>query len=443
MAGGMKLGSGPCQRCRLLLEAAVLLVLLWDADGQIISLKDHRMHTQSSSKQFCYTNTIIPKWHDIWTKIQIRINSTKTILITQVENEEKLKELEEFNMWNYFGSFFKEKLNDTYISVGLYSNKTCLKVDLLEPDTNYSIVIARTFDPKLFLVWFLGLLLFFCGDLMSRSPLFFYSAGISIGMLGSLLILFYLMFRMVPKKNPMYLMLVGGWSFSVYLIQLVFRNLQEICKLYWEYLLGYMVVVGCLSFAVCYRHGPLENERSINLLTWGLQLLGLLFLYCGIQIRQIAIALILIAIGTKNLEYPVTWAYTIYRKVCAATEKPSPPRLLTEEEYRLQGEVETQRALSELREYCNSPDFAAWKAVSRIQSPKRFADFVEGSCHLTPNEVSVHEQEYGLGGSFLEDQLFEEEAMDDDSFDEDNGMGTSLPQNHLAFMQVGCPSTLD
>lgn len=69
--------------------------------------------------------------------------------------------------------------------------------------------------------------------------------------------------------------------------------------------------------------------------------------------------------------------------------------------------------------------------------PSRFADFVEGSSHLTPNEVSVHEQEYGLGGSFLEDQLFEEEEeMDDDSFDEDNGMDTSLPQNHLSFRQM-------
>ncbi|XP_015278820.1 PREDICTED: nuclear envelope integral membrane protein 1 [Gekko japonicus] len=436
MAGGMKPGSGPCRRCRLLLEAAVFLVLLWDADGHIMQLKDHRMHTENSSKQFCYTNNVIPKWHDIWTKIQIRINSTKMIRITQVENEEKLKELEEFNMWNYLGSFFKEKLNDTYISIGLYSNKTCLKVELLEPDTNYSIIIARTFDPKLFLVSFLGLLLFFCGDLMSRSSLFFYSAGISVGMLSSLLVLIYLLSRMVPKKSPVYLMLAGGWSFSVYLIQLVFRNLREISKLYWEYLLGYMVVVGCLSFAVCYRHGPLENERSINLLTWGLQLLGLLLLYCGVQIRQIAVALIAIAFCTKNLEYPVMWAYAVYRKVCAATVKPSPPRLLTEEEYRLQGEVETQRALAELREYCNSPECPAWRAVSRIQSPKRFADFVEGSSHLTPNEVSVHEQEYGLGGSFLEDQLFDEEETDDDSFDEDNGMDTSLPQNHLAFMET-------
>lgn len=88
--------------------------------------------------------------------MQIRINSTKMIRITQVENEEKLKELEEFNMWNYIGSFFKEKLNDTYISIGLYSNKTCLKVELVEPDTNYSIVIARSMSCSTLGCWLAG-----------------------------------------------------------------------------------------------------------------------------------------------------------------------------------------------------------------------------------------------------------------------------------------------
>lgn len=57
--------------------------------------------------------------------------------------------------------------------------------------------------------------------------------------------------------------------------------------------------------------------------------------------------------------------------MCKTTEKTVPPRLLTEEEYRIQGEVETRKALEELREYCNSPDCSAWKTVSRIQSPKR------------------------------------------------------------------------
>lgn len=48
----------------------------------------------------------------------------------------------------------------------------------------------------------------------------------------------------------------------------------------------------------------------------------------------------------------------------------------------------------------------------------RFADFVEGSPHLMSNEVSVHAQEYGFGGSFFEDELF---STDEDDKEEEEG----------------------
>ncbi|NXQ84993.1 NEMP1 protein, partial [Nyctibius grandis] len=411
-AGGMK----PAPGRRRLLAALVLLLLLpaplrgADARESVIPLREGRAYYRSASHHFCYTNTRVPQWHDIWTRTQIRVNSSRMIRVTQVGSEE---ELEEFSVWNVIFSFLKEKLNDTSIDVDLYSNKTCLKVELLEAGTTYCVVLFRRFDPKLFLVFFLGLLLFFCGDMLSRSQLFYYSAGISFGLLASLLVLVYMMSKVMPKKSPVYFLLVGGWSFSLYLLQLIFKNLREICKSYWQYLLGYLLLVGFVSFGVCYRYGPLENERSINLLSWALQLLGLLLMYSGIQIHPIALALVVIAVCTKNLDYPLQWAFTAYRRVQSAKVGPSPPRLLTEEEYRVQGEVETRKALEELRSYCRSPDFSAWTAVSRIQSPKRFADFVGGACHVTANEVSVHEREYGLDGIFFDDQLFEEEEEEE------------------------------
>lgn len=60
----------------------------------------------------------------------------------------------------------------------------------------------------------------------------------------------------------------------------------------------------------------------------------------------------------------------------------------------------------------------------------RFADFVGGASHLTSREISFHEQEYGLGGSLFEEQLFEEEEEEDDSFDADRG-SCSLSYNRL------------
>lgn len=43
----------------------------------------------------------------------------------------------------------------------------------------------------------------------------------------------------------------------------------------------------------------------------------------------------------------------------------------------------------------------------------RFADFIEGSPHLMPNEASVHAQEYGFGGPFFEDELFDTDDEED------------------------------
>ncbi|XP_068935993.1 nuclear envelope integral membrane protein 1 isoform X1 [Petaurus breviceps papuanus] len=482
MAGGMKVAPAPPLASRspgwgargggaAWLRLLLGCYLVCSAAGiavQVVTLRESQFHYENSSQQFCYKNTLVPRWHELWTRVTIRVNSSRVVRVTQVENEEKLQELEQFSLWNLFSSFLKEKRNDTYVNVDLYSSKVCLRVEVLEEDTEYSINLSRRFDPKLFLVFLLGLLLFFCGDLLSRSQIFYYSSGMSLGILASLLILIFLMSKLMPKKSPVYIILVGGWSFSLYLIQLVFRNLQEICRFYWQYLLvhkmfttaaastattascailsaahrtddssvspiaipiGYVLIVGFMSFAVCYKYGPLENERSINLLTWALQLTGLWLMYCGVQIRQIAFALIIVAFCTKNLEYPVQWIYATYRKVYKTAEKPVPPRLLTEEEYRIQGELETRKALEELRGYCSSPEFSAWKAIARIQSPKRFADFVEGSSHLTPSEVSIHEQEYGLGSSLAENELFDDVSFEEE--EEEDFVCPSVPQNHF------------
>uniref|UniRef100_A0A8C9LCY0 Nuclear envelope integral membrane protein 1 n=1 Tax=Pavo cristatus TaxID=9049 RepID=A0A8C9LCY0_PAVCR len=356
----------------------------------------------------------------LFPSVQIRVNSSRVIRVTQVGSEEELRELEESKVWNFLSSLLKEKLNSTNIDVDLYSNKTCLKVELLEAGTRYCIVLSRCMS---------GLWVGSGSSLKGQSQLFFYSAGISIGLLASLLILIYVMSKAMPKKSPVYFLLLGGWSFSLYLLQLVFKNLREICKSYWQYLLGYLLLMGFVSFAVCYRYGPLENERSINLLSWALQLLGLALMYLGIQIRPIALALVLIAVCAKTVDYPLQWIYAVY-KAQSARLGPSPPRLLTEEEYRIQGEVETRRALEELRNYCRSPDFSAWTAVSRIQSPKRFAEFVGGASHLTASEVSFHEQEYGLGGVFLEEQLFEEDE-EEDSLHEETAGAACGPTTHL------------
>ncbi|NXN80304.1 NMP1A protein, partial [Bombycilla garrulus] len=107
------------------------------------------------------------------------------------------------------------------------------------------------------------------------------------------------------------------------------------------------------------------------------------------------------------------------RRLQSSKLGPTPPRLLTQEEFRLQGEVETRKALAQLRSSCQSPEFSAWTMVSRIQSPKRFADFVGGASHVTPNEVSAHEREFGLESLCIDEELFEEDDDDEEEEEEE------------------------
>ncbi|XP_029911517.1 nuclear envelope integral membrane protein 1 [Myripristis murdjan] len=390
------------------------------AKSPVINLQDGKDYTGSGSKSFCYTNSIVPGWKQTWTRIQVQVWSSKQLKVEIAGDEEKLRELERFSLWGLIQHFMREKYNETTVSIGLFSKKTCFKIYPADRNTPYTVKPIRKFDIYLFLVFLAGMLLFIFADSLSRSQIFYYSAGMSTGMIASLIILIFILARFLPKKSPFYLLIISGWSFSVYAIQLVFKNLQTILKEHWHLAFGYVAVVGFISFAVCYRHGPLVDDRSINILSWTLQLFGLLLIYAGIQIQQVAFAIILAAFFSKNLEYPVSLAITAWRKVRLSVRwKPQPRRLLTEEEYQKQGEEETRRALEELRQYCTSPQFSPWKAVSRLQSPKRFADFVEGSPHLMPNEVSVHAQEYGFGGSFFEDEFFDTDDEGEEDFKPD------------------------
>ncbi|XP_033825923.1 nuclear envelope integral membrane protein 1 [Periophthalmus magnuspinnatus] len=419
MAGCMKLIKDfHCMAVKLFAFAFILYCLpplSHQATGSnsVVNLQYGVEQVSSGSKVFCYQNTIVPTWKHTWTRIQVKVWSSRGFKVHIVDDEEQLQELERWSAWGWFQSWLRENHNETSININLFKKKTCLKMEPVD-GTKYTLKTLRKFDIYLFLVFLTGGLLFLFADSLSKSQLFYYSAGMSTGIIASLIILFFVLYRFMPKKGPFYLLVAGGWSFSIYAIQLVFRNLHSILKTHWHFVLGYVAVVGFISFAICYRYGPLVDEKSINILSWTLQLLGLILIYTGIQIQPVAFAIIVSLVLAKNLDYPVSLAIALWRKIRRFVNwKPEPRRLLTEEEYQRQGEEETRRALEELKQYCKSPEFNTWKTVSRLQSPQRFADFIEGSSHLMPNEVSVHSQEYGFGGSFFEEDIFDTDDEDD------------------------------
>ncbi|KAI8492310.1 hypothetical protein Bbelb_297630 [Branchiostoma belcheri] len=209
-------------------------------------------------------------------------------------------------------------------------------------------------------------------------------------------------------KSGAFVLLAAGWSTALYLIQHMYLNLQSLLQEYLQYILGYLTVAGIVSFAVCYRYGPVTNERSLDLIKWGIQLIGLTFVYNGTQLPAASLTIILLAVLWANIPERLVQGLRFYWR----TWFPQKIRRLTQEEYEQQAKEETRRALEQLRQYCNSPDCNTWKTVSRLEkcSPVRFAKFVEGDSHLSEEEVCAYDSEvsfeFPMEDSFEEDESF-------------------------------------
>ncbi|XP_066300624.1 nuclear envelope integral membrane protein 1-like [Branchiostoma lanceolatum] len=287
--------------------------------------------------------------------------------------------------------------------------KSCIGVE-------YTSTTHIGLDKKVINVWFpaclvLGLVIFSYASTLSRNVLFYYSSGITVGVLASLLILVYMLSKLVPKKSGAFVLLAAGWSTALYLLQHMYLNLQSLLQGYLQYILGYLAVAGLVSFGVCYRYGPVTNERSLDLMKWGIQLIGLTFVYNGTQLPAASLTLILLAVLWANIPERLVQAVRFSWR----TWFPQKIRRLTQEEYEQQAAEETRRALEQLRQFCNSPDCNTWKTVSRLEkcSPVRFAKFVEGDSHLSEDEVCAYDSEVSF------------EFPAEDSFEEDESFVTS------------------
>ncbi|XP_061413048.1 LOW QUALITY PROTEIN: nuclear envelope integral membrane protein 1a-like [Lethenteron reissneri] len=404
----------------LLPPLLILLLRVSAAPDEPRILKIGSVEEHNKTQTFCFTPAKL-QLKDIWLTIHVEVkgkNGDVKLLMghNATEIQQQVSSWHSW-MWRRVSSGSR----DVYHYFNL-ANQTCFCV---ETSGIYEVKVIRTaFSWRLIGILLFGIILFFYAENLSRSATFFYSSGVLLGIVASLLIIIFVVGRFLPKRSSVYAIMVGGWSAALYAMQWTYRHLGELLADHKMYVAGYLAAVGFVSFAVCYRLGPVTNERSLHIMTWTLQLLALLFIYNGTQISTISFAMVLVAITMRLLHYPVRAVAWVCRKVGFKTPFKQPPevRLLTEEEYQQQGEVETQRALESLRELCRSPDFHAWKAVTQLNSPRRFADFVEGSPHLSPQEMSLHSQQYSHPWE-LEDEWY-------NSFNEDEGEEEAI-SNHL------------
>ena len=144
---------------------------------------------------------------------------------------------------------------------------------------------------------------------------------------------------------------------------------------HYTYVLGYLTAAGGISFALCYRMGPIENPRSLNLIQWTLQFFALGLIFASSYHQAASLSIVLLILLWEVI--PARWKTRMQVQYQLKIRKPK-HKLLTEEEYLDQSQETTRRELAALRDYCKSPKADPWKITSRLQSPTRFAEFVAG-----------------------------------------------------------------
>ncbi|CAM4537009.1 nuclear envelope integral membrane protein 2 isoform X1 [Lepidochelys kempii] len=441
--------AGSPLRLLLLLSLAKASGAAAGTDKNCSHLKEMDIIQKPDADCYCFMQNGTKHLKYVWSALQVKINSTEMFKFVPISAESNCHNSE--TVFAFFKCVVQiiwqsEVSKEMVININQYGENMCFRVQPYKK-VPYTVSVQRNMvDRKLVLLFIAGVFLFHFANALSRSAMFYYSAGVALGVLATLVFLLLTLKRFIPKHSTFGILMSGCWMSSLYFIYCLKGEMKWLWSEYRNYLLGYLLTVGFISFVVCYKHGPLTNERSITLLTWTLQLIAFVLIYFGVTIPQVAYAVIAIILCSRGLCYPLGMVCFVGRKIKNSLKsKKRVFRLLTEEEYREQQETETVKALEELRSFCRSPDFSSWLAVSKLQSPKKFANFILGSPHVSPAEVNAYDEQYGIGGSFLEQQLFSPEpepnllanSIQEDDYDDDEMQEQNESENVSHSNNIG------
>ncbi|CAP33548.2 Protein CBG15202 [Caenorhabditis briggsae] len=309
---------------------------------------------------------------------------------------------------------------------GLLKRAALLRSHQLSPfnDTIVGVATAEPYEISV-LIWkvnyirvgiYVGaIVLFLLAGKLVRNVLFYYTSGCSFGLLASLLLVAFIVWRVAPKKTIGVPILIGGWSVSLYMLHFAWSNLQSILMEYQKYVIGYFATVLLISMAVCYKRGPPTDARSHDIAQWTLQLVALALVYFSCQVIEVStgtiVALVVQQLSRGFLFTGLHWYFkglgSLWRKIFPKTR-----RLLNEEEYDEIGQKTTREQLAQLREYCKQEGSRPWKIAGNVRSARRrrLARFIEGEDdHITEDEIYAHE----LTGDLLDRDDYENQDLDE------------------------------
>ncbi|KAJ8351535.1 hypothetical protein SKAU_G00230110 [Synaphobranchus kaupii] len=415
-------------------------------------LKGNENSTHYGGRCFCYSSGTVIKWKDIWSTFQVRVigdDGVHLVYPMETQNCHEPDDIITLSKCTFKHYWPSSSTGEESLDIPLVDQDVCFMVKSKRASVQYTLQVSgKKLNRVHFSLFIIGVTLFYFAGAVCRSSLFYYSTGVSLGVISILIFLLFVLKDFIPKRG-LFLMLFGASSSLSYLgFQQLLAHWEEVMSVYWREVLGYLLVSGFISFAVCYKRGPITDERTLLLMTWTMQIVAMGMVHHGITYPMASYALLACLLGLKCI--PHLWKLLL--ATCRQTgrvlrsalglfwrRRRPQARLLTEEEYREQGEVHTKASLEALREHCTSRDFPAWDTVLRLRSPQRFASFLRGGSHLTPGESRTHDQQYGLGGAYFEDMLYPGQGRGAPSSlgAPQHGGGDDLSEDELEYYQPG------
>ncbi|XP_062862603.1 nuclear envelope integral membrane protein 2 isoform X2 [Trichomycterus rosablanca] len=418
----------------------LVFICIWHAEGNrgysyadCTYVQGDFENTFYGGRCFCYTSPVI-KYKDYWSTFQVQVSSKDEVHVVYPMESKSCRDTENpltmatcmiEQYWPY--SLQKERSEN----IPLAGEEVYFMTKSTKNSAEYTLRVSKQrFDKVRFAQFVGGLVLFFFAGAICRSSLFFYTSGILLGTVSILVLLLLVLKSFVPEVSNtqgLFVLLFGAGSGLSYLgFQKLINEWDKVMNLYWREVLGYLLLSGLVSFALCYRVGSIRNKRALNSLTWTLQAAGTALACHGVTYAPVSWKLLAALLVWKILPLVLTILLGILRQTYSLLSaflglfrrRRSKIRLLSEAEYREQGERCTTAALEELRNYCNRPGFPAWDTVLRLRHPQRFAEFMRSGEQVTPSELQNHDHHYGLGAEYDEDALRAPATSDDLSEDE-------------------------
>lgn len=346
---------------------------------------------------------------NVFSRLQIYIESSRHLAVYSSQSKADLIKAMKAEEASYLGKMLLRAMGTFSDGSNYYGNETRFEVSpftnnfigfSVTGEDNVAIVCNFTvFDVKLLALFLIGTLVYFFAESFSRNAVFYYASGVTIGLLMSWMIVLILIIKLIPYKKSIVGVAVFGGSFGLYLTQSFLLNLQFYAKYHFYWLLWYSAIVSVFSLAFLYYKGPPSNVRFLNLAKYCMQLLGLLCIYNCTWTKEVAVTLVVFTIATHLMLlkfdfscFVKRWTLNISQFPFTSNCQPQKRRLLTEEEYRMEAQRETAKALKELREYCSSPEIDTWRIVQRLNDPKRFSSFIETGKMCNEEELAAYEE---------------------------------------------------